>query len=77
MPEPERVFGSLPAGDLHAITIPGLADDLAKTEAAWHAGTLRRMHSRRHQLWMKALDAVGVLCAIGVVWWLMRRRRSA
>ena len=47
-PEPERVFGSLPATDLATITVPGLATDLTRTEAAWKAGTLRRLRTPRH-----------------------------
>ncbi len=74
MPEPERVFGSLPVTDLGAITIPGLAADLMKTEDAWRAGRLRRMRSPKHEAIVAALEGVGALCAIGVVWWLMRRR---
>ena len=51
-PEPERIFGSLPTGPsdiagqtFNAITIPGLADDLNVTYAAWKNGTLERTHS--------------------------------
>lgn len=74
MPEPERVFGSLPAGDLRSITIPGLAEDLLKTQAAWRAGRLRRTRDPRHQAIVGALEVVGALSAAAVVWWLMRRR---
>ena len=74
MPAPDRVFGSLPAADLHAITIPGLADDLLQTESAWHAGHLHRLRSRRDGAIVAGLELFGVLCAGGVVWWLMRRR---
>ena len=73
-PEPERVFGSLPVTDLRAITIPGLADDLTQTEAAWHAGQLHRLRSRRDEMVVAGLELFGVFCAAGVVWWLMRRR---
>ncbi len=50
--EPERIFGSLPAGPggdgrFSAITIPGLAKDLAVSYAAWQNGTLLRIQSRR------------------------------
>ncbi len=74
MPEPERVFGSLPTDDVRSITIPGLAEDLGKAEAAWHAGSLRRLRSPKHQAIVAALEIAGALCAATVVWWLMRRR---
>ncbi len=74
VPEPERVFGSLPVTDLRAITIPGLSKDLVKTEAAWHDGSLRRMRSPRDAVIVGALEIAGVVCAAGVVWWLRRRR---
>lgn len=74
MPQPERVFGSLPTADLSAITIPGLAEDLRVTEAAWHGGTLRRLPSRRRQITEWLLESVGLIGAAAVVWWLMRRR---
>ena len=50
--EPERIFASLPAapgpdGRFASVTIPGLANDLAVSYAAWQHGTLPRMHSRR------------------------------
>jgi hypothetical protein len=51
-PEPERVFGSLPTAPaesedqaFNAITIPGLADDLNATYAAWKNGALERTYS--------------------------------
>ncbi len=49
--EPERIFGSLPATSgaddaFTAITIPGLADDLQLSYAAWRTGKLHRIHSR-------------------------------
>jgi hypothetical protein len=55
-PSPARVFGSLPAdpgpnNDFAAITIPGLAEDLAATYATWNANgrsdTLGRAHNWR------------------------------
>jgi len=51
-PEPERIFGSLPTAPsdsedqaFNTITIPGLADDLNVTYAAWQNGTLERTYS--------------------------------
>jgi hypothetical protein len=55
-PSPARIFGSLPAdpgphNDFAAITIPGLAPDLAATYALWNANgrsdTLHRPHTWR------------------------------
>ena len=51
MPEPERVFGSLPAepgqdARFSSIVIPGLANDLELTYAAWQRGSLQRTHGR-------------------------------
>ncbi len=48
-PDPERVFGSLPAepgpnGDFPAVTIPGLALDLQSTHFAWSHGSLKSNH---------------------------------
>jgi hypothetical protein len=52
-PGPERIFGSLPvapgpepAAAFNAVTIPGLADDLNLTYAAWRNGNLGPRHSR-------------------------------
>ena len=73
MPEPARVFGSLPTTNLQAITIPGLANDLTLAEDAWHAGKLRRMPRHRHTGIVLLLEVFGGLCAVGVVWWLTRR----
>ena len=74
VPEPERVFGSLPTSDLHSITIPGLADDLLRTQTAWHAGTLRHVRDPRRATIVAALEVGGAICAAAVVFWLMRRR---
>ena len=50
LPEPERVFGSLPTDQIQAITIPGLAQDLTTTRSAWKDGTLERTDSWKHRL---------------------------
>ena len=79
MPQPARVFGSLPAepgadGQFRAVTIPGLSADLAVSYAAWHAGTLRRTHGRLfYALWAGG----GVVLVLGMAaGWLLRRRRA-
>ena len=75
-PDVERVFGSLPTADLHAITIPGLADDLIATEAAWHEGRLRRIDSRQQRI-ARTLEAIGIVLALLVAAVLYVRRSRA
>lgn len=77
-PQPERVFGSLPAdpgpdGSFSAITIPGLADDLQVSYAAWHNGDLHRIRSRTFYWTVTslALAVAGVLIGLA-----LRRRRT-
>jgi hypothetical protein len=77
-PQPERVFGSLPAepgpdSSFAAITIPGLADDLKASYAAWDQGELHRIRSRTFYWTVTSvtLAGAGVLIAL-----LLRRRRS-
>jgi hypothetical protein len=68
LPEPERIFGSLPTTDLQAITIPGLTSDLVEVHTAWQDGTLKRSHP----WWVEALLWAGALL-LGVVAVLTRR----
>jgi hypothetical protein len=77
-PGPERIFGSLPADpglddSFTAVTIPGLADDLKVSYAAWRSGDLHRIHSRTFYwtITSVAFAGAGVLIAL-----LLRRRRS-
>ncbi|MFC6646028.1 hypothetical protein ACFQBQ_10630 [Granulicella cerasi] len=72
LPEPERIFGSLPTDDFAKITIPGLADDLRATHDAWQAGTLRRTHG---WLYYAAIYA-GAAVLAGAALALAYRRRS-
>lgn len=71
--EPERIFGSLPAapdaaGHFSAITIPGLADDLNATYAAWKSGALDRQRDRsaliKTWLFFGAAIGAGVYLAV-------------
>ena len=64
-PGPERVFGSLPTEDARAITIPGLGEDIAQSEAAWRAGTLKKMPRHRHWRTVLLLEVAGGVCAVG------------
>ena len=76
-PHPERIFGSLPAdpetnGNFSAVTIPGLADDLRVSYAAWQHGKLQRIHSRRFY-WIVGTVAFGGAAAL-IALALSRRR---
>ncbi len=76
-PQPERVFGSLPTepgadGRFAAVTIPGLADDLAASYAAWRVGTLRHTHGRLFFLLLGMGAGGGTLLLSCIVF--MRRR---
>lgn len=77
-PQPERIFGSLPAepgpnNDFAAVTIPGLADDLKVSYAAWRSGDLHHMRSRTFYWTVTSVTfaGAGVLIAL-----LLRRRRG-
>jgi hypothetical protein len=75
-PEPERIFGSLPAdpgpnADFSAITIPGLAADLTAVHGAWTGGTLTRPHSR-----LNTILLIGALAAITMLAMSVIRRRN-
>jgi hypothetical protein len=71
LPEPERIFGSLPTTDLNAVTIPGLAADLVAVHGAWVNGSLVRTPSWVGQLasqliWGSVLTLVFV--GIALLW---------
>lgn len=77
-PQPERIFGSLPAdpgaaGSFEAVTIPGLADDLKVSYAAWHSGDLHRIHSRAFYWTLISIAFAGAGLLIALV---LRRRRT-
>lgn len=73
-PEPGRVFGSLPTTDPAAITIPGLGDDILRSEQAWRHGSLHRLPRHRHWLLELALGLAGVALAIPLIRHFARRR---
>ncbi|WP_255551179.1 hypothetical protein [Granulicella sp. dw_53] len=78
LPQPERIFGSLPVSEaqLASISVPGLANDLQAVQTAWHSGHLRRVRGRNFVL-VLWLEVLGVVLAIVVVILLrMRARRS-
>ena len=76
LPEPERIFGSLPVdpgpnADFSAITIPGLAADLSAVHAAWTNGTLQRTHSR-----LRTILLIGALIGITMLGINLTRHRN-
>lgn len=79
-PGPDRVFGSLPAEpdpeqNFAAVTIPGLAKDLAVSYAAWQAGTLKRTQGRLLPLARAGGVGLGLLL-LGALAFSLARRRS-
>lgn len=77
-PQPERVFGSLPADpgadeSFSAVTIPGLADDLKVSYAAWRQRDLHRIRSRTFYWTLSSVALAGAGLLIGLT---LRRRRA-
>ena len=75
MPEPERIFGSIPTDNFNAITIPGLAQDLTRVKTAWQDGSLNRTSTRLRAFLMRVFGPVAVLFLAALALW--RRRRTA
>lgn len=73
LPEPERIFGSLPTDNIASVSIPGLGADLVATQQAWHNGKLKRTYGPRFRIRV-ALEALGSVLALLVVGWLLRSR---
>ena len=74
-PQPERIFGSLPAWPgpspataFNTVTIPGLAADLNATYSAWQAGSTVRS---RRLIYYAGIAAVAAL----LIFIPLRRRR--
>ena len=76
LPDPERIFGSLPTDDLKAITIPGLSADLIAAHEAWHDGSLQRTTSWRHRVLLALLALAGLAIAM-VALFTVRTRADA
>ena len=74
LPEPERIFGSLPTTDLKAITVPGLSADLVAAHGAWQDGSLDRTPSWIDKITKRVLGVAAVVLLVGLV--VARRRRS-
>ena len=80
LPGPDRVFGSLPAEAgperrFSTVTIPGLAEDLTASYAAWQAGRLEHTHGRLFYVARSSGVGVGVLI-LGLLAFTLARRRS-
>jgi hypothetical protein len=73
LPEPERIFGSLPTTDLNAITIPGLTADLVAVQTAWRDGSLERTQSWAQKMIARVLGVSVLVLLFGIV--VVRRRR--
>ncbi len=71
-PTPDRIFGSLPTTNFADITIPGLTADLNATYTAWQSGELETHRSRSTIAIIAAV--LGLLVAIGAVFWFNRRK---
>ena len=79
LPEPDRIFGSLPAApgsdnSFASVTIPGLSNDLQLSYIAWQQGRLHRIHGR---LLYAAVCAGAFAGAIAVFALAVHRRRRA
>ena len=74
LPEPERIFGSLPTTNLNAITIPGLTADLVAVQTAWRDGSLERTPSWIRKMTARVLGVSVVALLLGII--VVRRRRS-
>jgi len=74
LPEPERIFGSLPTTDFHAITIPGLTEDLTVVHEAWQDGSLERTPSWIRKMTVRVIGVMAFTLLMGIV--LVRRRRT-
>jgi hypothetical protein len=77
LPEPERIFGSVPTSDLSAVTIPGLSADLIKVHAAWEDGTLERTPNWIRKIVVQISLLVAVVLATAIMLWRRRRRAKA
>ena len=74
MPDPQRIFASLPTENYAGITIPGLANDLTRTRAAWQSGHVHRVHGPLRRFFFVFAIAAAGLIALGVLLWHRRRR---
>lgn len=76
MPEPERVFGSLPTTNFNAVTIPGLAADLVATHNAWENGSLIRTPNWVGKLAAQLISGTVLTMLVVVIALVLRKRRK-
>ena len=81
-PQPERIFGSLPAdpgadADFAAVTIPGLRDDLHASYTAWRAGNLGRAHGQLFYTARAVALGASILLLLALGADYLRRRQPA
>ncbi|WP_260472798.1 hypothetical protein [Edaphobacter aggregans] len=76
MPEPERVFGSLPTTDFNAVTIPGLAADLVATHNAWENGSLIRTPNWVGKLAAQLISGTVLTMLVVIIALVVRKRRK-
>ncbi len=75
LPEPVRIFGSLPTEDLEGVSIPGLGADLVAVHRAWTDGTLERTGNRKRKAWILGLGSLALLAA-GIALRAFRRSKD-
>jgi len=76
MPEPERIFGSIPTDDFSKITIPGLAQDLTRVKTAWQDGSLTRTQSWFRSMLSRLVAAFAFVFLGALALWRRRRRTN-
>jgi hypothetical protein len=74
--EPERVFGSLPTTDFHAVTIPGLAADLEATHNAWENGSLVRTPTWVGKLTAQLISAAVLITLVVAIALVLRKLKK-
>jgi hypothetical protein len=76
LPEPERIFGSIPTDDFNKITIPGLAQDLTRVKTAWQDGSLTRTQSWFRSMLSRLVAAFAFVFLGALALWRRRRRTN-
>jgi hypothetical protein len=76
LPEPERIFGSIPTDDFNKITIPGLAQDLTRVKSAWQDGSLTRTQSWFRTMLSRLIAAFAFVFLGALALWRRRRRTN-
>ncbi len=71
VPAPERIFGSLPTTNYAKLTVPGLREDVERTNDEWRRGYLGQIHG-----YGRPVSYLGLALGTLLVLVLMRSRRS-